>query len=238
DPLQFVTTTLGFTPDPVQASVLCDASKRIILCMGRRCGKTFIVSARALHFALTHPFSDTLLISRSQRQANILLGIIHRFLAKLSIRRRSDGLNPHSLVLPNGARILSLPPVADTVVGFTPDLLVLDEASRIPDSLYAAVSPMLAYNDPTLILLSTPNGRRGFFYREWTSTDSEWQRFLSPSTECARISSHFLERERTRHPEIFYRQEYECEFLDAAGAYFPESLLERALDRTLDPYLP
>ncbi len=238
DPVQFAIEKLGFTPDPTQSEILRAASRRIILCMGRRCGKTYAISTRALHFALTHPLTDTLIFSRSQRQANILLGHTHRFLAKLAIRRRGDGLNPDSLLLPNGSRILSLPPNPDTVLGFTPDLLILDEAARIPDSLYFAVSPMLAFNDPILILLSTPNGRRGFFYREWTSSQDDWHRFFSPATQCPRISQRFLESERAKKPEMFFRQEYECEFLDAAGAFFPESLLERAIDRSLDPYTP
>jgi hypothetical protein len=131
-----------------------------------------------------------------------------------------------------------LPPDPDTTIGFTPDLLILDEASRIPDALYNAASPMLAYNDPTLILLSTPAGRRGFFYREWTCGDPLWQRFHARASECSRISPTFLAREKATKSDIFFRQEYECEFIDSLGAFFPESLLDSAIDPTFDPLLP
>ncbi len=235
DPVSFATSCLDFSPDPIQGSILRSQARRIILCMGRRAGKTFTVSTRALHFALTHPGSETLIFSRSQRQANILLWNIRRFLSRLEIRRSGDGMNPDSLLLPNGARILSLPPESDNILGFTPDLLILDEAARIPDALYFAVSPMLALNNPTLILLSTPNGRRGFFYREWASSRN-WERFFAPSEQCPRISPGFLEEQRQSLPEIIFRQEYGCEFLDSSGAYFPEALLERAIDRSLDPF--
>ncbi len=235
DPVAFSIASLGFTPDPIQADVLRSQSRRVILCMGRRCGKTWVTSAKIVHFALTHPGSEILVFSASQRQADILLWNARGFLASVGMARRGDGLNRKSVILSNGARIISLPPQANTVVGFTPAMVVLDEAARIPDSLYHAISPMLGLHDPTLILLSTPNGRRGFFYKEWSSTES-WQRFFAPTTECARYSQEFLEQQRRSLPEIIFRQDYACEFLDASGAYFPEALLDRALDSSLDPY--
>ncbi len=236
DPVDFAISHLHFTPDPTQARILRSRSRRILLCMGRRAGKTFTVSTRAVHFALTHPHTETLLFSRSQRQANILLWNVRTFLRTLGMRCRGDGMNDKSLLLPNGSRIISLPPEPDTIVGYTPGLIILDEAARIEDTLfYQGVSPMLILNDPTIILLSTPNGRRGFFYREWSSSRT-WDRFFSPTAECPRVSPEYLEEQRQSMPEILFRQEFNCEFLDSSTSFFPELLLERAIDDTLDPF--
>jgi hypothetical protein len=48
-------------------------------------------------------------------------------------------------------------------------LLVIDEASRVDDALYASVRPMLAVSEGRIIALSTPFGRRGWFHAAWES---------------------------------------------------------------------
>ena len=70
--------------------------------------------------------------------------------------------------LQNSSRIVSLPGKEATIRSFQGvTLLVLDEASRIPDDLYATVSAMTATAKGRQVLLSTPFGQRGFFWREW-----------------------------------------------------------------------
>ena len=43
-------------------------------------------------------------------------------------------------------------------------MLLIDEAARVPDAMYKALRPMLAVGDGDLWLMSTPYGKRGFFY--------------------------------------------------------------------------
>jgi hypothetical protein len=55
-----------------------------------------------------------------------------------------------SLQFPNGSRIIGLPGSEETIRGFSAvSLLLVDEASRVPDDLYMAVR-----------LMSTPCGKR------------------------------------------------------------------------------
>src|SRR5438552_7301881 len=97
----------------------------------------------------------------------------------------------------NGSRIVALPGNEDTVRGFSAvSLVLIDEASRVSDSLYRALRPMLAVRNGDLWLMSTPNGARGFFYQEWTHGDDRWHKIEAPATECERISPDFLEGER------------------------------------------
>lgn len=94
----------------------------------------------------------------------------------LGPRTRSDGDNPCFLLLPNGARIIGLPENEDTLRGFDNVVLMLiDEASRVSDGMYRALRPMLAVGRGALWLLSTPNGRSGFFYEAWIS-GRDWTR--------------------------------------------------------------
>ena len=55
---------------------------------------------------------------------------------------------------------------------------------------------MLAVSRGKLWLLSTPHGKRGFFYEMWKAGGRGWMRIRVPATECPRISQRFLAEER------------------------------------------
>jgi hypothetical protein len=76
-----------------------------------------------------------------------------------------------------------------------------------------------------LWLLSTPAGRRGFFYENWTAASPEWHRISIPATECPRISAAFLEEERAQMGHAAFRQEYLCEFVDDGVLLFDRDLV-------------
>src|SRR5262249_58061446 len=72
--------------------------------------------------------------------------------------------------LANGSRIVSLPGTERTVRGYSKaDLIIIDEAARVEDSLLVATRPMMAVSEGggRLIALSTPAGKRGWFYEAW-----------------------------------------------------------------------
>ena len=93
-------------------------------------------------------------------------------------------------------------------------LMLIDEASRVPDAVYRALRPMLAVGGGDLWLLSTPFGKRGFFYEAWEHGGDRWARFRLPVDECGRIPADFVEDERRELGDLWFRQEYLCEFLD------------------------
>ena len=76
--------------------------------------------------------------------------------------------------------------------------------------------------------MSTPFGRRGWFFKEWTE-GQDWQRVLVPADQCARISPAFLEEERRSLPPLWYRSEYCCEFCDVEDQLFGYDLVHAAL---------
>jgi hypothetical protein len=140
-----------------------------------------------------------------------------------------------TLTLENGSRIVSLPGQEGTVRGYSGvRLLSIDEASRVPDELYHAVRPMLAVSQGRLVALSTPWGRRGWWYDAWQS-DEPWQRFEIPAERCQRISPSFLAEERRALGDLVYRSEYSCEFCDNELTVFRSADIEAALDPTVQP---
>jgi hypothetical protein len=213
----------GLTPDPWQREVLLCPSRYILLNCSRGAGKSRVTSALALHTALFEPGSLILLVSRSQRQALELLRYVkqgYRALERpLPTRKHSET----QVELANGSRIVALPGREETIRGFQGvNLLIVDEAARVPDSLYSSVRPMVGTVQGRTVCLSTPFGQRGFFWRAWQNPRGPWARFRIPWQQCPRLSAEFIEQERLQFGDDWIAQEYECDFTACAGLVYPD----------------
>jgi hypothetical protein len=222
---------LGFSPDAVQKDLLERGGHRLILNCTRQWGKSTVTAAKAVQTAHTREGSLTLVVSPSARQSAEFVRKAAGFVRRLGIRPRGDGDNEISLAFPNGSRIVGLPGMEATVRGFSAvTLLIIDEASRVSDEQYHAVTPMLAVGDGDLWLMSTPRGKRGFFYEVWARGGEEWRKVSVPATECARISQDFLKSEKESMGEMCFRQEYLCDFLDVESSLFDRDVVMGAVN--------
>src|SRR4029077_16036981 len=112
---------------------------------------------------------------------------------------------------------------ADTIRGYSRvHMLVIDEAARVPDDLYRSVRPMLAVSGGRLICLSTPFGKRGFFYDAWSEGGDDWKRIEVPADKIPRIKPECLQEERRAYGPSYYRQEYCCSFEALEGLVYPD----------------
>lgn len=110
---------------------------------------------------------------------------------------------------------------------------------------------MLAVTNGKMVLLSTPAGKRGFFWKIWSdeSQAEEWKKIKVTSEECERISKAFLEREKRTITASFYASEYLASFEDNQLSIFKMEAIRRAftpelkqldinLDDDLDDNMP
>jgi hypothetical protein len=213
----------GWLPDPWQRELLRSRAPRILLNCCRQAGKSTTVAALALHTALHEPGSLVLVLSKSQRQSSELFRKVLDFYNAVDRPVKANGETALSLELVNGSRILSLPGQEENIRGFSGvSLLIIDEAARVPDDLYRAVRPMIAVSGGRLILLSTPFGRRGFFYDAWIDGWGGWLRVEIRANLVPRISAAFLEEELRLFGRTWYNQEFNCSFEAVEGLVYPE----------------
>ncbi len=165
---EFARTRLGIELDEVQEEVLLSQTKRGILHCTRQWGKLTVAVAKALHRAASVAGSLVLVASPSQRQSAEWMRKAEEIARHMGITPRGDGHNAISLALPNGSRIVGLPGIEATVRGFSAvSMLLIDGASRVTEEAYKALRPTLAVGGGDLWLMSTPCGKRGFFYEIW-----------------------------------------------------------------------
>jgi hypothetical protein len=225
----------GHEPDPWQAEVLTTRAQQFLLNCSRQVGKSEVVAVVALHEAIYYPPAPILLLSPSERQSGELFRKVMDVFNRLPDPPETTFESILRAEWKNGSRILSLPGKEATIRGFSGVRLILvDEASRVSDSLYTSVRPMLAVSGGRIGLLSTPYGKRGFFFREWTSGEG-WQRIQIPATECPRITAEFLAQERLSMPDREFRQEYLCEFAETDDQVFRYDDIMRAVDPDVLP---
>src|SRR5215204_526728 len=226
---------LGIVPDPWQRDLLRSGSDRVLLNCCRQSGKSTMSGVIALHRALYHPGSLILCLAPALRQSQELFGKVLGFYRDLDRPIPAQAERRLSLELENDSRIVTLPGTDKTIRGFSgASLLVVDEASRVADELYFAVRPMLAVSGGALLMLTTPHGKRGVFYEEWTG-GAGWNRYEVPAEECPRISPEFLEEEQDALPSWVYRQEYECSFEETEDQVFTTEMVERAVTSEVTP---
>ena len=144
--------------------------------------------------------------------------------------------NKLSMTVKGGGRVLSLPGSEATIRGFSgATLIVEDEASRVPDELYMAIRPMLAVSNGRLVALSTPWGKRGWWFEAWEQGET-WQRVHITAHDCPRIPAAFLEEERQNMGEWWFTQEYMCTFLDAQSSAFRREDIDRAFSKEIETW--
>jgi hypothetical protein len=239
--------SLGIELDPWQKDVLNSRSKRILLNCSRQSGKSTITAIMALHHALYTSNALVLVVSHTLQQAKETFRKIDRFYQQLGRPVPATAETVDRLELVNKSRIVSLSGQhPNSLRGFSsPTLLVVDEAAQVPDETYEeALRPMLAASNGKIVLLSTPHGKRGFFYRAWEDKLT-WQTVEINAHQCPRISKEFLEEEKKGKPERLFKQEYFNFFADIVSPVFrpedieaafnhPELIGRNDIDMTLD----
>lgn len=195
------------------------------------------MAAAAVIEALFYAPAVVLILCPAERQSKELFRTAIAMLQKLGAAIIPDSLTTTSVDLPNGSRIIALPSTEKNVRGFSSiALLIIDEASRVPDELYLSVLPMMAIVNGRIACLSTPFGKRGFFHDAWVSKET-WERIMVTAPENPRLTPAFLEDMRGKMPTAWFRQEYFCEFAETTNAVFSYEDVKNAMSADVKPLM-
>ncbi len=221
--------------DDWQNRVLTSTAPRALLNCCRQSGKSTITALLSLWTALYQSPALVLILSPSERQSAECLRKVVAAYAALGQPVPSSAETLLRLELANGSRIIALPGKEANVRGYSgTTLLLLDEASRIDDALYAACRPMLAVSGGRLLMLSTPFGCRGAFWDAWEHGDG-WQRVKVVADDCPRIPTDFLAAERLALGSRVYDREYNCVFDADEDSVFSAAAIAAMLDDDAAP---
>lgn len=200
--------------------------------VARQHGKTESAAALLAHTACFWPGSTSVVIAPTQRQAAEAVRRCRRMLVKAGAGLPVD--NAFSLEVHEGGRILSLPGADDSAVrGLSIEnggIALIDEASRVSDELFRAVTPMLARHAKTarLIAISTPRVKGGFFYELARAQDEGWSYITVRASAAGILPTGFLSAQRRVLGERAYEREYELEYDRTESLFFDRDAIAAA----------
>lgn len=238
DPVAFARGR-GFEAEVWQADLLRTAARRVVVPCSRQVGKTQTTSYKSLHGALNHPERDVLIISPSQRQSiEMLLRIKSIYRGMRNIPKLVKD-NDSEMVLYNRSRIVSLPGTEGTVRGFANvRLLVIDEAARVDDDVFASVLPMVG-SDGQILALSTPWGQRGWFYELCVEAPRNgWEQHRVTVYDSAQWSPERIAEVRSSVGRFVFASDYEAQFQDTDDQLFSTEDVRRAFTPDVQPLFP
>ena len=197
-----------------------------------------------------HKNSKIVCVSLTEDQAQLMIIMVLDYLEKhykTFIERGAKRPTKNQIQLNNGSSIMARPVgnTGDAVRGFTGNVLIIDEASRMGEFIFTASKPTLMSTGGQIWLCSTPYGKQGYFWESFCNKNgrfkvieaSSWDvihnRPISPVwTEHKRKEAiRFLEEEKAEMSALRFGQEYLGKFLDDLIQFFDDDLVRKCMVR-------
>lgn len=249
----FVEKLLGAAPDPWQRKILQeldDGATRQSIRSGHGIGKTALCSWCALHYLLFRFGVKVVVTSPSGKQMSDGLKPeislwIDRLPAGLGLKedldvtadrivRKSDPKN--NFISFRTARMET----PEALAGIHADhvMVIVDEASGVPEVVYEAAAGTLSTSGAICLLIGNPTRARGLFYRTHTSLTEHWSAHKVSSMDSPRVDHAFIDDIRKTYgvDSNQFRVRVLGEFpTTEEDMVIPLELAESALDRDVDP---
>ena len=166
------------------------------------------------------------------------------FTSQLSNTKNSKN-SQSEITFENGCKIVSLPPTP-RVRGYTFTILMIDEGAFIEDDnfFYDIALPTISKTDGQLILTSTPNGKKGFFYELFDPDETVRKETDYPFFKMW-LDWTYIEDEREKEKvkalrDLYYStgrksnfdQEYNALFTVSSTTFFTDEQIQKLFDPT------
>jgi len=226
--------------------------KDLLLCTGRRVGKTYILARKACEEMVNKPNTPVIVVSLTEDQAQLIISMALNYLQDHYPKMIAKGQNKptqKTITLTNKSKMISRPVgnTGDGARGFEGGILIVDEASRMPRSFWIAGKPVLLTTNGRIWMASTPFGKQGYFWERFDeaynkkSPSARFKVFYISTEEVMKnrpISDSWteeqregalriLDEDRKEMSEIEYGQEYLGLFLDELRQFFPDELIDK-----------
>lgn len=233
----FTNFWFGFNLYPYQKRFIsaCLTSNRVAGIWCRQSGKSQTVAIYTLSVSLLQP-TVTLIIAPTQSQSRELYNKI-RDLAqdKEAIKTQIIKSTETELRFVNGSRIISLPsgPTGATIRGYTADIVILEEAQGLKDSIVnTVITPMLASKKEKGQLIKIGTGWiKNHFYS--SCNDAKYKVVKVNWKECVEVgqySQEFIDEQKANLMDVEFQTEYGADFITDINSFFPSELVDKCCD--------
>ena len=227
---------MNFQTYPFQSKIINSVQKnRFTICkMPRQSGKTTVMTALILHFAL---FNESFNVAVLANKAATAREILHRIQLAFEYLPNwmQQGIvewNKGNLELENGSKILAGATSSGSVRGGSFNLIYLDEFAFVPahqqTEFFASTYPTISSGNTTRVMItSTPKGMN-LFYKIWVDAKearNEYEAIEVHWSEVPGRDEEWKEQTIKNTSEDQFRVEFECEFLGSSNTLINPSKL-------------
>ena len=144
-----------------------------------------------------------------------------------------------SISFSNGSQITAIPTSDDAGRSEALSLLIIDEAAFIRDfdTIWTGLAPTFSTGG-SAIILSTPNGVGGQYYRLWTEAEAgqnDFNPIRLPWTVHPEHDQAWFDKETRSLPRRKVAQEYLCDFISSGDTFLQPNDLDDLRAQIMDP---
>ena len=159
------------------------ANRYSLTLKARQIGWSTLVAAHQFWLAFFHPDQNIIDLSRTEREAVLLLRKTkygYQHLPKWMVERGPKSLVEHQqrMGFDNGSQVTSMPSASDPARGESATLIVVDEWAFLPNAeeAWASIEPVADVGG-RIIGLSTANGSGNFYHHLWVGATTGSNKF-------------------------------------------------------------
>lgn len=224
---------------PYQRDWVDDPARFKIGMWSRQTGKSFATGAESVRDCLVRPGQTWVCMSAGERQALEWMMKARQWAEAFELavdaydetRDAAESLMKSAEIrFGNKSRILAIPANPATARGYSANL-ILDEFAfhEQPSAIWKAIYPSISNplkGELKLRIVSTPNGQGNKFYDLWTK-NSKYSKHLVTIFDAVKrgLQVDPQEIKEALDDEEAWRQEYLCEFIDAAAILLPYEII-------------
>lgn len=231
-----------FKPFEFQERMLTafDENRFVINLLPRQMGKSTVVAAYLLHYAMFNEEKTIGILANKAATAREILSRIQRMYEHLPLWMQLGvkEWNKGSMILANDSKILAAATSSDSIRGLSLNIIFLDEFAHVGQQLefWESTYPVISSGDDSkVIITSTPKGM-DLFYKIYTEAEEGNNNFTAIKVHW---SEHPKRDEKWKQETLKnigldqFNQEFGCEFMGSSG-----TLISGATLQTLTPRNP
>jgi len=235
---------LQLTEYQLEAAETLEKHNDVALRWCRQSGKTHLIAAWLLHYALRNPGAQIAIVGPSWRQTMITITKMNYFRTKLPA---GFFHRPQRTIvrLKNGSIIQAFPNNPNNLRGFTLSIVYADELNFIPndEEMFDAISFTLATTNGKFIASSTPWTTDSIFwklcnektFKHFAKSHVTYRQALEPKGP---LTEKWLNKKRKEYEgdPWRWRREMEAEWAEDENVWLPQALITSCIDHELEYY--
>lgn len=207
DPVGFVRDILGGTPDPWQESVMRDVAsgqRRISVRAGHGVGKSAVCAWLSIwHMVTRYPQKTVMTAPTAGQLFDALFSEVKYWINKLPEPIKALFTTTSEKVTlnasPEASFISARTSSADrpeALAGIHSEfvLLIVDEASAVPEAVYESAAGSMSGDNACTILIGNPTRNSGMFFRTHHALAAEWKTYHVSCLDSPRVARDFVKQ--------------------------------------------